>query len=90
MYSASTHNKGKSERFIRTLYDIVNEYINTYHKKIKMNPVDVKDNTVIDFIKEVDDKGLKFNVGDHVRIPKYIFPRGCTPNWSEEVFVSKN
>ena len=34
--------------FIDKLYDIVNEYNNTYHKAIKMKPVDVKDNTYID------------------------------------------
>ena len=31
----------------------------------------------------------KFKVGDHVRVSKYkrVFPKGCTPNWSEEVFA---
>ena len=34
-------------------------------------------------------KEPKFKVGDHVRISKYknTFPKGYTPNWSEEVFV---
>ena len=56
-----------------------------------MKPVDVKDNKYIDFKKEVNDKDPKFKVGDHVRISKYknIFAKGYTPNWSEEVFVSK-
>ena len=31
---------------------IVNKYNNTYHSTIKMNPVDVKSNTYIDFSKE--------------------------------------
>ena len=54
-----------------------------------MKPIDVKDNTYIDFEKEVNDKDPKFKVGDHVRISKYknIFAKGYTPNWSEEVFV---
>ena len=54
-----------------------------------MKPVDVKDNTYIDFEKEVDDKDPKLKIGDHVRISKYknIFAKGYTPNWSEEVFV---
>ena len=36
-------------------------------------------------------KILNFKVGDHVRTSKYknIFAKGCTANWSEEVFVSK-
>ena len=77
--------------YIDKLNDIVNEYNNTYHRTIKMKPVDVKDNTYIDFKKEVNDKDPKFKVGDHVRISKYtnIFAKGYTPNWSEEIFVIK-
>ena len=69
----------------------MNEYNNTYHRTIKIKPIDVKDNTYIDFGKEVNDKDPKFQVGDHVRISKYknIFGKGHTPNWSEEVFVIK-
>ena len=75
--------------YIDKLDDIVNEYNNTYHRTIKMKPVDVKDNTYIDFKKEVIDKDPKLNSGDHVRISKYknIFVKGYTQNWSEEVFV---
>ena len=77
--------------YIDKLDDIVDEYNNTYHRTIKMKPVDVKDNTYIDFKKEVNDKDPKFKVGDHVRISKHknIFAKGYTPNWSEEVFVIK-
>ena len=39
--------------YIDKLYDIVGEYNNTYHWTIKIKPVDVKDNTYIDFKKEV-------------------------------------
>ena len=68
--------------YIDKLDDIVNEYNNTYHRTIKMKPVDVKDNTYIDSIKEVNDKDPRFKVGDHVRISKYknIFAKGYTPN----------
>ena len=54
-----------------------------------IKPVDVKDNTYIDFSKEANDKDPKFKVDDHVRISKYknIFAKGYTPNWSEEAFV---
>ena len=41
---------------IDKLSDIVNEYNNTYHSKIKMKPVDVKSSTYIDFDKENNDK----------------------------------
>ena len=73
------------------LDDIVNECNNTYQRTIKMKPVYVKDNTYIDFEKEVNNKDPKFKIGDHVRISKYknIFAKGYTPNWSEEVFVIK-
>ena len=80
---------------IDKLGDIVNEYnntyhrtiIHTYHRTIKMQPVDVKDNTYIDCSKEINDKDPKFKVGDHVRISKYknIFAKAYMPNWSEEI-----
>ena len=75
--------------YIDKLDDIVNEYNNTYHRTIKMKPADVKDNTYIDFEKEVIDKDPKFKVGDYVRIFKYknIFAKGYTPNWSTEVLI---
>ena len=75
--------------YIDKLDDIVDEYNNTYHKTSKMKPIDVKDNTYIDFEKEVNDKDSKFKVGDYVRISKYknIFTKEYIPNWSEEVFI---
>ena len=78
--------------YLDKLNDIVNEYNNTYHRTIKMNPIDVKDNTDIDFNKEVHGKDPKFKVDDHVRISKYknIFAERYAPNWSEEVFAIKN
>ena len=68
---------------------IIEQSHSTYHRKIKMKLVDVKDNTYIDFKKKVNDKDPKFKVSDHVRISKYknIFAKGHMPNWSEEVFV---
>ena len=77
--------------YIDKLDDIVNKFNNTYHRTIKMKPVDVKDNTYIDSVKEVNYKDPKFKVGDHVRICKYknIFAKRYTPNWYEEVFVIK-
>ena len=82
--------------YIDKLDDILNRYKNTYHRTIKIKPVDVKDNTYIDSMKarsskEVNNKVPRFKVGDHVRISKYtnIFAKGYTSNWSEEVFVIK-
>ena len=47
-----------------------------------MKPVDIKSNTYIDSIKEINDKNPKFKVGDNVRISKYknAFAKGYTPN----------
>ena len=74
--------------YIDKLDDIVHKYNNKKQITIKMKP---KDNTYIDFDKEVNDNDPKFKVGDHVRVSKYtnIFAKGCTPNWSEEIFVIK-
>ena len=78
--------------YIDKLNDIVNEYNNTYHRTIKMKPIDVKDNTYINIDKQVNGKDPKFKVDDHVRISKYknIFAESYTPNWSEKKFLDKS
>ena len=75
--------------YIYKLDDVVRKYNNTYHTSIKLKPIDVKDNTYIDFKKKSNDKGPKLKVGDHVRISKYknFFAKRYMPNWSEEIFV---
>ena len=75
--------------YIDKLDDIIGEYNNTYHRKIKMKPIDVKNNTYLDSKKEVNNEDPKFKAGDHVRISKYKnhFSKGYTLNWSAEVFV---
>ena len=62
-----------------------------YNKKIKINPVDLKSDTYIDFDVGNNNKDPKFKVGYHVRISKYrsIFAKGYTPNWLKEVFTIK-
>ena len=74
---------------IDKLDDIMNNYSNAYHSTIKMKPADVKSNTCIQSSKEINDRDLKFETGDIVKISKSknIFAKGYTPNWSEEVFV---
>ena len=69
-------------------------YDNSYHRIIKMKPVDVESNTYIDCSKEINDKEIndkdrKFKIGDSVRIlkRKNIFAKGYVPNWSEDLFV---
>ena len=68
---------------------IVDKYNHRYHNKIKMNSVDVKSSTCIDFDKKDNKEDPKFNVDDHLRISKYkiIFAKVYVPNWPEEVCV---
>ena len=77
--------------YIDKLDDIMSEYNNTYHRTIKMKPVDVKDNTYIDSMElsRSNDKDPKFKVGDSVRINKYknILTKRYTSNRSEKVFM---
>ena len=56
--------------YIDQLDGIVNKYNNTYHRSIKMKPVDVKSRIYIDFNKENNKEGPTFKVGGDVRISK--------------------
>ena len=57
-----------TEQFIQTILNFaLSRKSNTYHRTIKMEPVDAKDNTCIDFVKDVNDKDPKFKVGDRSR-----------------------
>ena len=49
--------------YIDKLGDIVSEYNNTYHRTIKMKPVDVEDNTYIEFNKTLMIKILNLKLG---------------------------
>ena len=71
------------------LDDIVNKYNNTYHRTIKMKPVDVKLSMYFDFNKENNVEVPQFKVGVYVRISKYIniFRKSYVSNCSENVFV---
>ena len=77
--------------YIGKLDDIVNKCNNMYNNTIKMKPIQVKDNTYINFGKESNDKDPKFKVANDVRISKYknIFAEGYISNLSKEVFVIK-
>ena len=80
--------------FIDKLDDIVNKYSDTYiTNKIKMNSINVKSGTYIDFNKENKKQYFKFEAYNRVRILKYknIFAvkNGYAPNWYEDVFVIK-
>ena len=57
--------------YIDKLDDIVDECNNTYHRTIKVKPVDVNFGNYIEYNINSNDKNPKFQVGDHVRISKY-------------------
>lgn len=80
------------------LAKLVTKYNNTYHKTIGMKPINVnsKNENVIlkqsfTKLKTIDPRGLKFKIGDSVRISKFrdLFEKGYTPNWSNEIFKIK-
>ena len=67
--------------FHNVLNDIVDKYNNTYHKSIKMKPIN---DSFAEFNEESNEKDPKFKVNYHVGISKYknTFAKGYAPNWS--------
>ena len=68
--------------YIDVLNDKVNKYNNTIHRTIKMKPIDVTDNSFVEYNEDSNKRNPKFKVGDRVRISKYknIFAKGYVPN----------
>ena len=91
--SETIKNKAKEQKggCFDKLDDTVNKYSNAGYSTTNMKPVYVKSNTYIDSSKEINDKNSKFKIVDNVRISdyKYVFAKGYTPNWSEEIFMIK-
>ena len=71
--------------YFDVLDDIVDKYNNTVHKSIRMNPIDVTDDSYAEYNEDFDKRDPKFKVSGYVRISKYknIFVKGCAPDWSE-------
>ena len=69
--------------YFDVLDDIIDKYNNTYHKTIKMKPIDVKSDSFAEYNEDFYEKDPKFKVGDHVRMSKYknIFAKGYSSNW---------
>ena len=68
--------------YFNVLDEIVDEYNNTYHRTIKMRPIDVKNDSFAKYNEKSNEKDPKFKVNDHVRISKYknAFTKGYKPN----------
>ena len=77
--------------YMDKLDDIVDKYNNKYHRTIQTKPIDVNLSANIDLDLEKNNKDIKFEIGDYVRISKYKkrFAQGVTPSCSGEIFVIK-
>jgi transposase InsO family protein len=88
-----------TRKWIDIVDDLVYNYNNSYHRSIKMTPVEgsKKENESIVYKNlyresKLSKKSNKFKVGDKVRISKWkgTFEKGYLPNWTRELFtVSK-
>jgi len=85
-----------SRRYIDVLQDIMQGYNTSYHRSIRMRPVDVnKENETLVFqnlygdIKKNEKAVFKYKVGDVVRISKVRgpFAKGYEQNYTEEFFT---
>ena len=80
--------------WIKDLNKLVKEYNNSYHRTIKMKPVDASKKSNENIVRknynfEITDKKPKFSIGDKVRVSllKNTFEKGYTSNWSEQIYV---
>ena len=75
--------------YFDVLDDSVNKYNNTFHRTIKMKPVDVTSDSYAEYNEDSNETKPKFKAGDRIRISKYknIFAKWYTQNSSEEVFI---
>lgn len=82
-----------SYKWISFINEIVNEYNNSYHRTIKMAPVDVKKrdelrllSTVYSNIKSFKRGKFKINDFFRIRYNSTLFEKGYTSNWSTGIF----
>ena len=88
--------KMETNRFIDNLQDFAKSYNQTYHRSIKMRPIDVNDKNELKIWKRMYlpvltkvIKKPKLKRGDQVRISisRGAFPRGYHEQWSREHFI---
>ena len=86
--------KSKSHRWLDVLDDLTDSYNNTYHRSIKMKPVDVSRKNSEDVWLNLyghlkpSQPRTQLKVNDSVRISrfKHVFSKGYDKNWSTEIF----
>ena len=73
---------------------LVKEYNNSYHRTIKMKPIDASKKLNKNIVRknynfEITNKKQKFKIGDKVKasLLKNTFEKGYTSNWSEKIFI---
>ena len=81
--------------WINDLDKLVNEYNNSYHRSIKMKPIDASKKSNENIVRnnlynfKYTNKKPKFSIGNRVRISllKNTFEKSYTSNWSQEIFI---
>ena len=84
-----------NHKWIDVIDDLVHNYNNSYHRSIKMTPVQaslkknerkVRSNL---YGNDSEIQKVKFKIGDCVRISKYkhIFKKGFEQNYTDEIFI---
>ena len=84
--------------WINDLDKLVKEYNNSYHRSIKMKPIDASKKSNENMVRnnlynfKITNKKPKFSIGDKVRVSliKNTFEKSYTSNWSEEIFIIDN
>jgi len=94
----------ETNKWIDVVDDLVFNYNNSFHRSIKMTPIEAskKENiakvdnnlygeTKLEQVDSKESKKPKFKLGDKVRINKYktIFDKGYLPNYTTEIFIVK-
>lgn len=83
-----------SRRYIDVLHDLTDAYNHSYHRSIKMAPMDVtksNEKKVFTYMykqKQIPLTAIKYRVGDAVRISKYrgVFRKGYEQTYTDEFF----
>ena len=64
--------------YFDVLDDIVNKYNNTFHKTIKMKPIDVQSDSYAEYNVDSNENDPKFKVDYHFEIQKHFFLTVCS------------
>ena len=81
--------------WINDLDKLVNEYNSSYHRSIKMKPIDASKKSNENIVRnnlynfKIANKKPKFSIGVKVRVSllKNTFEKSYTSNYSQEIFI---